>query len=569
MVLAKYAGNEQALLSALVQKYGPEPSTPGQAAATPVRTGTTSATDATAVAGGSASVTDRIRRMYEVYAPDKVCKLDALLGKYSGNEQALLSALVQKYGPEPDQSPAPASVPEQPAEQPTVTVPTEGASRAPVAPPATPQQRVRRMYEVYAPDKLERLDAMLSKYSSNEEALLSALVQKYGPEPDGGGPPEPVAAATPRTPGSTASTSGSPRTGGGNGNYRKRIEAIFNAYAPHRLDTIDAMLSKYKGNEETVIEALVSKYGAEPETEASEHSQPHTASDAEPPSASRSRQLTPRNLTPRLGTPRTPRTGTAAAPRLAPEEYRERIMAIYRAHAPDKLDKVDGILLKYEGSEDSLLTALMAKYGVTADGQRETDGASDTDGGMSSSTNVAPPQDPTTLVKSGMLMNYGKKSLFRSFKRQFVVVTSERLSWYKSADEYRAKPDAPIDFIPLYVISKNSRGSNFKNPAVCYPVVTTKDCPKATDPKMCYFGVQYNEPNGDHPVLTLATDQPQERDEWVYFITTFIRLYVPHGVENAGALAQMAVGADPPLHLKEAWGGEAPGSKDPTPVRTK
>ena len=45
------------------------------------------------------------------------------------------------------------------------------------------EARVRRMYEAYAPEKLDNVPMLLAKYGGALDKLISALVEKYGPEP--------------------------------------------------------------------------------------------------------------------------------------------------------------------------------------------------------------------------------------------------------------------------------------------------------------------------------------------------------------------------------------------------
>lgn len=45
-------------------------------------------------------------------------------------------------------------------------------------------QRITRMYEVYAPEKVARVPAFLASNAGREEEVLSKLIEKYGPEPD-------------------------------------------------------------------------------------------------------------------------------------------------------------------------------------------------------------------------------------------------------------------------------------------------------------------------------------------------------------------------------------------------
>ncbi|CUI12360.1 GPI-anchored surface protein, putative [Bodo saltans] len=162
--LEKYKGSEEALLEALAKKYGPEPSIDIEPSQTQV---------------APSMIQQRITAMFETYAPAKVSSVDTLMEKYKGSEDALLEALVKKYGPEPSglTTAAPSG--------PTTAGPS--SSSTPTAPTGTPaltplQLRIEAMYRSYAPEKLPALEATLAKYKGSEDALLEALVKKYGPE---------------------------------------------------------------------------------------------------------------------------------------------------------------------------------------------------------------------------------------------------------------------------------------------------------------------------------------------------------------------------------------------------
>ena len=78
------------------------------------------------------------------------------------------------------------------------------------------QERVFAIYQTYAPDKLSTVDSTLDKYKGNEEALLAALVKKYGPEPTGGAQQQPRLAE----------------------DYRRRILAMYERYAPEKISGV-------------------------------------------------------------------------------------------------------------------------------------------------------------------------------------------------------------------------------------------------------------------------------------------------------------------------------------------
>ena len=91
------------------------------------------------------------------------------------------SALHQaKTGPPPPRSLADVVVDEP---KPPNSLALSAATSAATSAESTFRQRMRRVYLKHAPERLELLEPSLLKYRGNEEALMSAMVQKYGPEP--------------------------------------------------------------------------------------------------------------------------------------------------------------------------------------------------------------------------------------------------------------------------------------------------------------------------------------------------------------------------------------------------
>jgi hypothetical protein len=286
--MEKYAGNEEALIDALVKKYGPEPaassgsSTPNPAPASPAAQAATPA--------GKPSYKDRITALYAKYQPDKVASVDKTMEKYAGNEEALIEALVKKYGPEPEAQAAAATVAGTPAK----------------AGPASYKDRITALYAKYQPDKVASVDKTLEKYAGNEEALIEALVKKYGPEP--------AVAATPSAATPAAATPAAKPS------YRDRITALYAKYQPDKVASVDKTMEKYAGNEEALIEALVKKYGPEPEA-------------------------------------------TASTPARSEKDYLSRVTAIYAKYADHLVPNAEKTLAKYAGREEELIAALVNKYG--------------------------------------------------------------------------------------------------------------------------------------------------------------------------------------------------------------
>ncbi|KAF1333368.1 Rna-binding protein, partial [Globisporangium splendens] len=110
-VLERFKGKEASLFTALVKKYGPEPSADEVLAApAPSAKKSDKKKDVAAAASVPESkvVKDfnhaRLLAFYKKYNPDKVGDVETVLSKYKGKEAQLFDALVRKYGPEPGDS---------------------------------------------------------------------------------------------------------------------------------------------------------------------------------------------------------------------------------------------------------------------------------------------------------------------------------------------------------------------------------------------------------------------------------------------------------------------------------
>eukprot|EP01064_Diplonema_japonicum_P003525 TRINITY_DN12265_c3_g1_i1.p1 TRINITY_DN12265_c3_g1~~TRINITY_DN12265_c3_g1_i1.p1 ORF type:complete len:314 (+),score=53.11 TRINITY_DN12265_c3_g1_i1:45-944(+) len=97
----------------------------------------------------------RIINMYSYYNPSKLPVVGDMLRDARGQEEELLTALMQMYGQEPRGS-------------------FIGLGY---------RERLGRFYTKYNRTKLGEVDTLLYTYRGREEELFSALVQKYGPEP--------------------------------------------------------------------------------------------------------------------------------------------------------------------------------------------------------------------------------------------------------------------------------------------------------------------------------------------------------------------------------------------------
>ncbi|KAG7345706.1 translation initiation factor SUI1 [Nitzschia inconspicua] len=68
----------------------------------------------------------------------------------------------------------------------TTTIDETDKSKAENRPdaPWTTEERLRKFYELYVPEKVSDVPSLLEKYAGKEDKLFLALVKKYGPEPD-------------------------------------------------------------------------------------------------------------------------------------------------------------------------------------------------------------------------------------------------------------------------------------------------------------------------------------------------------------------------------------------------
>lgn len=149
----------------------------------------------------ASSLRDRLVAFYSTYNIAKLPDVDRILEQYKGNENALMAALTKKYGPEPT-FPLPLPKGEGPA-----VVPRPADSAALLSPPDSSAAAVKaaefsgasgrclenetyafrdrfvNFYRKYNPEKLTDVPSILAKFHGQEDAVLTAMIKKYGPEP--------------------------------------------------------------------------------------------------------------------------------------------------------------------------------------------------------------------------------------------------------------------------------------------------------------------------------------------------------------------------------------------------
>lgn len=348
--LQKFVGREEEMFKALVGKYGPEP-----------ESGNGDTQPQSAVGGSGAHpgprYRDRLVAYYQKYNPEKMNIVDSTLQKFTGREEEMFKALVNKYGPEPSPTPSPnvnsASLSVGAAQQ-QVSSSTNNSNnngsnvaasinQPPEADDNTIKSRLTRFYRKYAPERLPKVDNHLAKYAGREDELFKALVNNYGPEP----PATPAVSAlgVPPTHHQQQHQQQSSSSSNESLTTKQRLINFYKQHVPDRLSKVDDHLTKYAGREEELFKALVAKYGPEPKASTvSANASPATASLGVPPS------LAP--------TPTPPPHSTEPLP------WKTRFTNFYKQYAPDKIAKVSDQMSKYAGREEDLMKALVSKYGT-------------------------------------------------------------------------------------------------------------------------------------------------------------------------------------------------------------
>ncbi|OWZ02964.1 hypothetical protein PHMEG_00025386 [Phytophthora megakarya] len=104
-VLERFKGREAQLFSALVKKYGPEPTADEEfEAAEEEEEEEDEVEDVAEPEEAKDFHYQRLLAFYHKYNPEKVGDVPQVLAKYKGKESKLFDALVKKYGPEPGDS---------------------------------------------------------------------------------------------------------------------------------------------------------------------------------------------------------------------------------------------------------------------------------------------------------------------------------------------------------------------------------------------------------------------------------------------------------------------------------
>eukprot|EP00759_Apiculatamorpha_spiralis_P019177 PhF_6_TR25323/c1_g1_i1/m.34992 len=266
------------------------------------------------------SIRDRVITMFQVYAPASLNNIDTIMKAYAGREHELIMALVGKYGPEPG-----------------VSHPGTATSDYP--------SRVRAMYQKYAPDKLNNVDTVLLKWAGKEPNLMTALVAKYGPEPNEQNVKNVTGPKCPL-------------------DFRSRLVVFYAKYAPDELNTVDQLVKVFAGKENLFFDAVAVKYGPEPKLywEMVTVIFAKFAPDRLPlvdqvmrAYAGREKELVESFV--KIYYPDPATTVVVVA------DMRSRVLAMFHKYTPDRVTLIDTAMQRFAGREQELIDALVAKYG--------------------------------------------------------------------------------------------------------------------------------------------------------------------------------------------------------------
>jgi hypothetical protein len=189
----------------------------------------------------------------------------------------------------------------------------------PMGPDLIVKYRLNKFYLKYNPTKLSEVTAVMQMFKGRESALFKNLIVKYGLEPED---PQPL-----------------PPPKYSRAEARAKVSAIYRLYAPEKLANLDEILERYRGDEENLLDQLAIKYNVGDITSTSAASASGVNTEAALKAIEE--EVKKKN-----------------------QEIRDRLQAIYKNVAPEKLPELDAILLKYRGDEENLFEQLRIKYSI-------------------------------------------------------------------------------------------------------------------------------------------------------------------------------------------------------------
>eukprot|EP01065_Artemidia_motanka_P041766 TRINITY_DN5449_c1_g1_i1.p1 TRINITY_DN5449_c1_g1~~TRINITY_DN5449_c1_g1_i1.p1 ORF type:complete len:895 (+),score=251.16 TRINITY_DN5449_c1_g1_i1:44-2686(+) len=342
-LLSQHPKKEAALVESLRQKHG--------------------------VAGGQTDWKLAVQTFYTAYSPSDVGKVDGLLTKYRGREADLAASLDKKYGKNffatrqralailqaHDPSKAGSvdkllvsQLSQGNTEQAVIDrlvkkygdVPSGGGGGSDW------KSRLTRFYEAYDPGKVGQVDKVLGKFAGREAEMMAKLVEKYGPEPGGGG----AASELP---------------------LKARIARYYFRKLPDKVGSLAGLLAKYQGKEQSLYDALQKKHGADADPAGPPDPKDvglrivnmyafHAPADM---SALTDILERPRGEQKAVLKELVGKFGAEPVVQGDTRTWKDRLAAFYQKYCPEKVATVDATIAKYAGREAAMMAKLVEKFG--------------------------------------------------------------------------------------------------------------------------------------------------------------------------------------------------------------
>jgi density-regulated protein DRP1 len=325
LLFQKYEGKEGKLLKAIEKKY---------ADATPVAPAVDAPKQEEKILTEAS-----LRRFYEKHCPEKVDRVGDMLKRFSTD--VILEQCEKKYNCLPDLG-------------------EEGEEEEEKDETMLIKEQIEALYKEHAPEQLENLDMMYQKYEGKEAKFLKAVEKKFG------------ASAKPavETAKDQAEESGAAENQGKDPietayikTFRDRIVALYKTEAPEKIAGVDALLAKYYRKEAQLLSAIEKKYGVQSQMGDGNAEDDEDDEDDEGDEGDEGKG----GEEDEGGEDKRNSSKDAKIEAAFVKYFQDRIEAIYKVHAPDKIGSVEELLGKYKGNEPQLLAAIEKKYGITGD----------------------------------------------------------------------------------------------------------------------------------------------------------------------------------------------------------
>ncbi|EAN82852.1 hypothetical protein Tc00.1047053504933.30 [Trypanosoma cruzi] len=257
-----------------------------------------------------------------------------------------------------------ASLPSPAAPAATAKVPADDAHATGFS--AAFEERIRRFYAHYSPDKVDTVPVILRHWTGTEEELIQTLVRRYGPELND-------AAKTPAPPLTENATDDAKV-------WESRFARQLLAYRPERLSRLRRVLERAKGKEEATLMSFIKQMGPEPQgplpdplhdttrISTNEASRKTVQEEVDPQPAVVTKAEQPAEV---METPSTIKDMTAEKVDSVEEKnvvpvhsLKRRMSSFLGVRVPEKLPALEEYLRRYAEEGEKLFDSLRENYGA-------------------------------------------------------------------------------------------------------------------------------------------------------------------------------------------------------------